>query len=239
MIYIKSSDSSLSLTYGKFKHAVIWSIDRSWNSWSTSTNDRRHTTPVPHVRERGANFFARRLSQLSDRHSVPSRIMIVLIAVLSYGARNVLSYTRHMMQNFLAFRDSPIIPLRRSPEDSCGWSKLLRPGLGRFTDTFCLSPIEEWNNSDGPHGEKSAWLMAPKLRHVESLRSTEHRRWITKFKECYLIRPEMIDLILGSSHCLRVMTFPVKGTACDRPNEVMVVNVNKFNRWCPFAACCH
>ena len=32
-----------------------------------------------------------------------------------YGARNVLSYTRHMMANFLAFRDSPIIPLRRLP----------------------------------------------------------------------------------------------------------------------------
>ena len=34
---------------------------------------------------------------------------------LSYGARNVLSYTGRTMQNFLSFRDSPIIPLRRSP----------------------------------------------------------------------------------------------------------------------------
>ena len=39
----------------------------------------------------------------------------VLTVGLSYGARNILSYTRHMMQNFLPFRDSPIIPLRRSP----------------------------------------------------------------------------------------------------------------------------
>ena len=34
---------------------------------------------------------------------------------LSYGARNVLSYTGRTMQNFLSFRDSPIIPLRRLP----------------------------------------------------------------------------------------------------------------------------
>ena len=40
----------------------------------------------------------------------------VLFVRLSYGSRNVLSYTRHMMQEFLAFRDSPIIPLRRSPD---------------------------------------------------------------------------------------------------------------------------
>ena len=34
-----------------------------------------------------------------------------------YGARNVISYTRRMVQHFLAFRDSPIITstLRRSP----------------------------------------------------------------------------------------------------------------------------
>lgn len=38
----------------------------------------------------------------------------VLIVGLSYGVRNLLSYTRRRMQNFLAFRDSPIIPLRCS-----------------------------------------------------------------------------------------------------------------------------
>ena len=43
-----------------------------------------------------------------------SELVSVLIVGLSFGARNVLSYTRRMMQNFLAFRDSPIIPLRRS-----------------------------------------------------------------------------------------------------------------------------
>ena len=31
------------------------------------------------------------------------------------GARNVLSYARRMMQNFPALKDSPIIPLGRSP----------------------------------------------------------------------------------------------------------------------------
>ena len=43
--------------------------------------------------------------------------MCVLIVGLSYRAYEcpmVLSYTRRMMQNFLAFRDSPINPLRLS-----------------------------------------------------------------------------------------------------------------------------
>ena len=42
--------------------------------------------------------------------------MSVLIVGLSYGARSVLSCTRCMMHNFLAFRDNLIIPLRRSPK---------------------------------------------------------------------------------------------------------------------------
>ena len=45
--------------------------------------------------------------------------MSVLIVGLSYICMKLgMSYptlTRGMMQNFLAFRDSPIIPLRRSP----------------------------------------------------------------------------------------------------------------------------
>ena len=45
----------------------------------------------------------------------PPPLVSVLIVGLSYGARTVLSYTRRMMLNFLAFRDSHIIPLRRSP----------------------------------------------------------------------------------------------------------------------------
>ena len=40
-------------------------------------------------------------------------LVSVLIVGLSYGARNVISYTRRLMQNFLACRNSPIIPLRR------------------------------------------------------------------------------------------------------------------------------
>ena len=48
----------------------------------------------------------------------PQWIASVIIVGLFYGARNVLSFTRRIMQNFLALRDSPIIPLRRSPEIS-------------------------------------------------------------------------------------------------------------------------
>ena len=43
-----------------------------------------------------------------------SLLVSVLIVGMSYGARNVLSY-HSMIQNFLAVRDSPIIPLRRLP----------------------------------------------------------------------------------------------------------------------------
>ena len=45
-------------------------------------------------------------------------VVSVLIVGLSYGARNVLSYTRPMMHDFIAYRDyCPIIPLRRSPRE--------------------------------------------------------------------------------------------------------------------------
>ena len=44
------------------------------------------------------------------------QVVSVLVVGLSYGARNVLSYNRRLMQNFLAFIDSPILPLRRSPK---------------------------------------------------------------------------------------------------------------------------
>ena len=44
-----------------------------------------------------------------------SHLVSVLIFGLSYGAMNVLSYTRRRWQTFLRFRDSPIIPLRQSP----------------------------------------------------------------------------------------------------------------------------
>ena len=45
----------------------------------------------------------------------PSLVASVLIVGLTYGARNVLSYARCMMQNVPALRDVPIIPLRSSP----------------------------------------------------------------------------------------------------------------------------
>ena len=42
---------------------------------------------------------------------IASSLMSVLAVGQSYGAGNVLSYTKRMMQNVLAFRDSSIIPL--------------------------------------------------------------------------------------------------------------------------------
>ena len=68
-------------------------------------------------------------------------LVSVLIVGLSYGARNVISYTRRLMQNFLACRDSPIIPLRRLPNIAAtakkeGQNKILRPALPSFLSSF-------------------------------------------------------------------------------------------------------
>ena len=60
------------------------------------------------------------------------RLVSVLIVGLSYGARNVPSFTRHMMQN--AFIDSHIIPLRRSPS-------LPHDILARFGKWFCAAVV--------------------------------------------------------------------------------------------------
>ena len=67
--------------------------------------------------------FGRGRSAVECFHKGGRRRHVVSVLIVghgqSYGARSVLSYTRRMMQNFPSFRDSPIIPLRRSPgEDS-------------------------------------------------------------------------------------------------------------------------
>ena len=46
----------------------------------------------------------------------------VLIVGLSYGTRNVVSYTTCTMKIFLSFRDRPFIPLRRSPHKCFAFS---------------------------------------------------------------------------------------------------------------------
>ena len=53
--------------------------------------------------------------------------MSVFIVGLSQGARNVLPYTKRMMQNFLSFRVCPIIELRRSPKPNAAAGKHLSP----------------------------------------------------------------------------------------------------------------
>ena len=68
--------------------------------------------------------------------------MSVFIVGLSYGARNILLYTRRMMQNCLAFKDSPIIPLRRSSgaakrgADSAESAKRERESRSAKSDSF-------------------------------------------------------------------------------------------------------
>ena len=59
------------------------------------------------------------LPLMTISHFRSTLLVSVLIVGLAYGARNVIpyTYTGCMMQHFLAFRDSPIIPLRRSRFD--------------------------------------------------------------------------------------------------------------------------
>ena len=84
-----------------------------------------------------------------EEFSKSKSIVSVLIVGPSYGARNVLSYTRRRIQNFLAFRDSPIIPLRRSP-------------LGKKTDL-------KWMCSSSPL-RPNVLPTDPKTRHVTQRR---------------------------------------------------------------------
>ena len=69
-------------------------------------------------RNRGVNGFLQPPARptASAAHLLTFHPLVsVLIVGLSSGARNVPCYTRHIMQNFRTFRDSPVIPLRRSP----------------------------------------------------------------------------------------------------------------------------
>ena len=84
---------------------------------SVAHRDRRPPARARHLRlPRGTQRTTRDAHSLwyvPDGPSVHSRSSVLIVG-LSYGARNVLSYTRREMQNFLAFRDSPIKPLGRS-----------------------------------------------------------------------------------------------------------------------------
>ena len=84
-----------------------------------------------------------------------------------YRARNVLSYTsctRHIMQNYLAFRDSPIIPFRRSPCRRERWndgklafalSFLLLLPLAQKQQPDATIRLATWKaNTNGRRGEK-------------------------------------------------------------------------------------
>ena len=70
------------------------------------------------IKSRGSMTQASFKQRLDFCFVVGLSLVSVLIVGLSYGAKNILSYTRGMMQNFLEFRDNPIIPLRRSPQSS-------------------------------------------------------------------------------------------------------------------------
>ena len=88
-----------------------------WDGKEEALQFTHHSPRAPHpmppnkkAREAHAAHFNQRRRLLSF-----FRERLNLRTGLSYGYRNVLSFTRRMMQNVLAFRDNPIIPLRRSP----------------------------------------------------------------------------------------------------------------------------
>ena len=72
---------------------------------------------------------------LANRMSCEGRNLVrVLIVGLSHGDRNVLAYTRRMMQNFLSFRDNPILPLRCLPTPGISGLLSLAPNCNKFWD---------------------------------------------------------------------------------------------------------
>ena len=83
--------------------------------------------PIFHmVSQRQLNVMTPEGNCHNTRQSLPTGyvqenelILSVFIVGLSYAARNVLSYLIPMMQNFLAFRDSPIIPYK-----TLAWSQI-------------------------------------------------------------------------------------------------------------------
>ena len=74
--------------------------------------------------------------------------MIVFMVGLSYGARNVLSYTRHIRQNVLAIRDTPIIPLRRLTAEmtTLSGSNHGQSSKGYSFSTFASDPQSAFNH---------------------------------------------------------------------------------------------
>ena len=91
----------------------------------------------------------------------PSFTLIVSVLILHrtilWSARNVLSYTRGIIQNFLAFRDSPIISLRRSISPSQSFNVRRAPekerkGLKNSGLFFFHSRSTE--------GEQTLWLLS-------------------------------------------------------------------------------
>ena len=96
-------------------HMIIWAYFSA--HFCASTQDKSVKTLVIDFEVWTCPHFHRRrsLTGRSTLLSVPQvskPLVSVFIIGLSYGSRNILSYTRCMRHKFLAFRDSPIIPLR-------------------------------------------------------------------------------------------------------------------------------
>ena len=82
---------------------------------------------------------------------------MIIVSILIVGQ----SYTRNMKQNFLAFRDSPTVPLRRSPKDVLSTLQELELARKR-------------RGMDGPNKGSFNEQSLQTITHKSSLRRAEH-----------------------------------------------------------------
>ena len=112
--------------------------------------------------------------------------MSVLMLVLSYGARNVASYTRRILQTLLAFQDSPIDPSRRSPLVASSHEQANTSGLRTtlICAAICGQPaVPLWFDPGDPGlVELSGYLRASQINVVVAM--VQHSRGISGLGCC-------------------------------------------------------
>ena len=91
------------------------SLENYKNLYDGRTDEEEEPEDDKEMGRRRGRLQRRKYRTLTGERAI-WKIASVFIVGLPYGARNVISCTRHMIQHFLAFRDSPTIPLRRSPK---------------------------------------------------------------------------------------------------------------------------
>ena len=109
--YIRAPlDGGRKKSHRKFCRGRAFNFREGNRATATSKGPRKRNGSSVEIDREGETMTARDAIKFA-LGSWPKLIVSVLIVGQSYGARNVLSYNRCLMQNFLAFRDSPILNL--------------------------------------------------------------------------------------------------------------------------------